>query len=125
MHAKTNLTDAIVVKVRRSTFLIVGVAVIFVGMAATLVFWPGILSPGGATILLGALAIAAGGLKEIAGIREREFRLEIDALDLAPTKPGVIDLRRRERLAGDWASAGSLYLWIFGIGAIFSAWGGV
>lgn len=99
-----------------------GLAIFFViGTALLVWFTPG-GNPVGWAILLGVFVILAGGGKEVLSICEREIGLEIDELP-ADIEPGVLaGLRKTKRNAGDWASACSLYAWIFGLGVVFSAW---
>lgn len=124
MHANTNLTDAVKKQIKKTTLVVVIIAVVFLGLTALLVFGPekGSVEAKTYAVGLGVLAILMGGLKEIARIRERQIRVYTDGLSINPKAAGIKELRASERLAGDVADAGSLYLWIFGIGTIFSAW---
>lgn len=56
------------------------------------------------------------------GIREREIRLHADSLEAPEDEAGMKELRAAERLAGDWSTAGGLYVWIFGLGVLFATW---
>jgi hypothetical protein len=124
MDVTAEKTIAAKKQIRATTGVVIGAAVAFLAITALLVFSPapGSIDARNNTVILGILAIVMGGIKEISGIRERQIRLLADDLSSDPSADGVEDLRRSERLAGDVSDAGSLYLWIFGIGAIFSTW---